>query len=203
MGNTDQEKSGTPKKSKITRLDVLWVILVVFLLIPSVRKELSTYFIRFTLSKAKIKSVIIPESLSPADLQWEFTDSVSHNYTLKDFRGQRIFLNFWATWCAPCRAEMPSIQELYNKSKDSTVFIMVCFEPRDAINSYITKVGLKIPVYYCRQKPTGNLLFQSFPTTFVISKEGRIIYKRSSAANYNSEEIIELLNGSKNKQNGK
>jgi thiol-disulfide isomerase/thioredoxin len=203
MENTDPQKNGKPKKSNISRQDIFWLILIIILLLPPVRKGLSTYFIRFTLSKPKIENIVHPESLLQADLQWEFTDSVINTYTLNNFRGKRIFLNFWATWCAPCRAEMPSIQSLYNVTKDSAVFIVVCFEPRSTINAYFDRHGPKIPIYYCRQGPTGNLLFHSFPTTFIVSKEGKIIFKQARAANYNSEQIKELLIGPKSIQNGK
>jgi thiol-disulfide isomerase/thioredoxin len=200
MKNADQQTGEIKKKSKVTKQDLIIVILIIIVLIPSVRKTISTFIVRLTLSKPKIENLSYQIPLSDSDLHWQFLDSASKSYTLKDFQGKRIFLNFWATWSPSSRAEMLSIQKLYNATKDSTVFILISFEEKDIVYDYINQTGLKLPVYFCSEKSTGKLQFQTFPTSYIITEDSLILYKISGAANYNSEEFIRILNTPKKLQ---
>jgi thiol-disulfide isomerase/thioredoxin len=115
------------------------------------------------------------------------------------FRGKVIFLNMWATWCGPCRAEMPSIQELYNKvNHDSIIFIMLSLdtdEHHQKVVQYVANKEFTFPVY----QPSGYLPEQlqvpSIPTTFVIARDGKIKSKNIGTANYNTEKFKGFLEG--------
>jgi thiol-disulfide isomerase/thioredoxin len=200
MKNVDQQAGDIKKKSKVTRQDLIIVILIIIVLIPPVRKTISTFLVRLTLSKPKIENVSNQIPLSDSDLHWQFVDSASKSYTLKDFQGKRIFLNFWATWSVSSRAEILSIQKLYNAAKDSTVFILISFEEKDIVYDYLKNAGLNLPVYFSREKPMGKLQFQTLPTSYVITEDALILHKQSGAANYNSEELIRILNTPKKLQ---
>ena len=117
--------------------------------------------------------------------------SFNYDFVLKDLKGNRVnfadykgkvvFLNLWATWCGPCRAEMPGIHKLYEKLKGEPVeFVMLSIDNDKAlpkVESYITTNKFTFPVFM----PSGYLAEQlqvpSIPTTFIISKEGKIIMK--------------------------
>jgi thiol-disulfide isomerase/thioredoxin len=113
-------------------------------------------------------------------------------------KGKVVFLNLWATWCGPCRAEMPTIQQLHNEIKDTNVvFVILSIDQGDRamqkVNSYITKNQFTFPVYVHPTQPQGELAVPSIPTTYVISKSGTIAHTEVGMRNYNNERFKKYL----------
>ncbi|WP_353959608.1 TlpA family protein disulfide reductase [Echinicola jeungdonensis] len=98
---------------------------------------------------------------------------------LKDYKGKTLFINLWATWCAPCRAEMPHIASLYEKVKDqeNLEFLMLALD--DDFNKsekYVDAEGFGFPVFQAIGRISPSLHSQSIPTTLVVNKEGKIVF---------------------------
>ena len=100
--------------------------------------------------------------------------------TLADSHGKVILLNFWATWCGPCRAEIPDLIELQNKYKDKLQILglVVDDDDADAIKEFVEKFGINYPVAIS----SNDIRFQyggiaALPTSFVLDSEGRIVQK--------------------------
>lgn len=119
-----------------------------------------------------------------ADL--ELTDQFGNTHTLSDYKGKVIFLNFWATWCGPCRNEMPDIQKLYDEysaqGEDAEVVILGIAGPgigqeksAEEIADFMTENGYTYPVL---MDTSGEMFTQygisAFPTTFMIDKDGNV-----------------------------
>ncbi len=131
----------------------------------------------------------------------------NYNFTLKTMDGQKVdfetlkgkvvFLNLWATWCGPCRAEMPGIHKLYEKTKsDDIAFVMLSLDKdtdQNKVSAYIKKNNFSFPVYM----PSGNMSTQlnvpSIPTTFIISKDGKVAHQKIGSTNYDTEKYRKLL----------
>ncbi len=116
---------------------------------------------------------------------------------LSAFKGDVIFLNFWATWCPPCIAEMPNIQALYEQYKDNDAlkFVMVSLdEDSEKARQFLKDKGFTFDAY--RLGGSRAEVFQSniIPTTYVISKDGRLASKRQGMANYNTTAFKNFLN---------
>lgn len=114
---------------------------------------------------------------------------------LKSFKGKKVFVNLWATWCGPCRREMPSIEALYNKTKGKKVeFVMLSLDDdfNKAIN-YKSTNKLTMPMYY----PAGNMpaLFNvdGIPATFVFDEKGELIKTIQGSTNYDTQDFVNLL----------
>lgn len=122
--------------------------------------------------------------LLPA-IDFTLTDQYGVTHTFSDYKGKTVFLNFWATWCPPCRAEMPDIQKIYEEYQDagddSVVILGVAApdyggeESQGEIVAFLEENGYTYPVVM----DAGGALFQqygiySYPTTFMIDKEGNI-----------------------------
>jgi len=120
----------------------------------------------------------------------------------RDLKGKVIFLNLWATWCGPCRAEMPSIQKLYSAAaSDSIVFIMLSIDKRGdepKIEKYLQEKRLTLPVYRPIESLPEKLKVPSIPTTFVIDKKGNIVYEKVGVANYDTNRFKDFLNSLSN-----
>jgi thiol-disulfide isomerase/thioredoxin len=143
----------------------------------------------------------------PAEPEIASNTMFDYSFMLKDlnnakidvsaYKGKVIFLNLWATWCGPCRAEMAGIQQLYSKvNKDDVVFIMLSLDregQQQKIKSYIDSKQFSFPVFM----PTGNLPQQlqvpSIPTTFIIDKSGKIVTKKVGSTNFDTQEYKTLL----------
>ncbi len=122
-------------------------------------------------------------------IDFTLTDQYGNEHTLSDYKGKVVFLNFWATWCPPCKEEMPHIEELYkeyNLNEDEIVILGVANpkteeypnnqdEEADKIIEFLDDNQYTFPVVF---DETGDLLNQyhitAFPTTFMIDKEGNI-----------------------------
>ena len=126
-------------------------------------------------------------TLTPAPLSdFELTDQFGNTHTLAAYEGKVIFLNFWATWCGPCRNEMPDIQKLYEEysaqGEDAEVVILGVAGPgigqegsADEIASFMEENGYTYPVL---MDESGEMFSQygisAFPTTFMIDKDGNV-----------------------------
>ncbi|MFV1950819.1 MAG: TlpA disulfide reductase family protein, partial [Nitrospinota bacterium] len=104
-----------------------------------------------------------------------------NNVTLSELRGKVVFLNFWATWCATCREEMPSMEKLYQRFKDDDfemLTINIDKSGKSAAGPYTKELGLTFPVLL---DPDGKVsrMYQltGVPETFIIGKNGVIVYK--------------------------
>lgn len=114
-------------------------------------------------------------------------------------RGKVLFVNMWATWCGPCRIEMPSIQQLYEDTDTtSVVFLMISVDrqgDREKVEKYIGNHGFTFPVY----TPVGALPemldVPSIPTTMVVSPDGKIAMQKAGAANYDTRRFRKFLQG--------
>lgn len=117
-------------------------------------------------------------------------------WSLSKQKGKVVFVNFWATWCAPCREEMPSMQRLYAKlPKDK--FKMVALYNRDKpelVKNFITKLGITIPILDDQQNILGERYgLTGLPETFIVDKKGVIREKFIGPKEWDSPEIIDLL----------
>lgn len=115
---------------------------------------------------------------------------------LSQFKGKKVFVNLWATWCPPCRAEIPSIEKLSAKTdKNKAVFIMLSLDDNfDKAKSFATKNNMSLPVYF----PAANLpqLFavQGIPATFIFNEKGELVHRQDGSTDYDTKQFFEMLN---------
>lgn len=117
---------------------------------------------------------------------------------LRDFEGKTIFLNFWATWCPPCIAEMPNIQKLYTDFQDAEdiVFVMLSLdEDPEKARAFMERKEFTMPVYFLAGRQPGVYNSTVVPTTYVISPDGYIVTEKRGMANYNTTSFREFLSG--------
>ncbi len=133
------------------------------------------------------------KKLSDNDYLWKISNLQGEDFNLGDFKGKVIFLNFWATWCPPCRAEMPGIQELYNDYKDKVSFILVSNETPGKIIPFLNSKSFNLPVYTPLYQTPQIFESNSIPTTFIISKDGKIVLKDTGAKKWDGQKARILL----------
>jgi thiol-disulfide isomerase/thioredoxin len=125
----------------------------------------------------------------------DFSAELSNGSKIKltDLAGKAVFLNFWATWCGPCRMEMPSMETLYQELKDEGLEILAVDvqEGKKDVIDFITSYKLTFPAAL---DPTGNIAaiygIEAFPTTYIIDRNGGIITRVVGAVDWNTPELI-------------
>ena len=112
-----------------------------------------------------------------------------------DLRGKVVFVNFWATWCPPCKAEMPGIQELYEEVKsDDIVFVMLSRdrEFQKAID-FKHDEEYSFPVFAAASNIPQQFTGSAIPRTYVLNKKGEVVSAKSGMAKYNTDSFKNFL----------
>jgi len=126
----------------------------------------------------------------------QFSDLDNNIFTIQDFKGKNLFINYWATWCNPCLAEMPYMAELYEnyQYQDDLIFLYLSREKLDTIKNYIPKDESlqNLPIY---KIVTDDEFFATsgIPTTFIVNSKGEVVVKDVGSAFWNDESVFKFL----------
>ena len=117
------------------------------------------------------------------------------NLNLEELEGKVVFINHWATWCPPCRAEMPSMAQLYTDYQDRVSFLFITDESAAVVAPYYKKYGFNFPTYNPASRIPNEINSSSLPATFILDKNGRVALEEFGAADWNSASIRKVLDG--------
>src|SRR5665647_575546 len=125
-------------------------------------------------------------------------DMDAKKFSLKDYRGKVVLLNFWATWCPPCRREMPSIERLYQnfKGKDFVVLAVNQMEDGDQVFTYTgeLEVAPTFPILFDKSSDVARAYgVLGLPTTYLIDKEGNIRFRAIGGREFDHPEVEKLI----------
>lgn len=185
-------------KNKIVSriINVLLIGLVAALVfIPSFKAKVLNGLISIGLFKPDIERPAQSTSSSGTS-NIEFIKSDGSLVHSDSFKGKVVFINFWATWCPPCIAEMPSINNLYlkNKHNPNIIFLMVDADnDLKTASSFMNKKGYALPLATTNSPVPAQWFKETLPTTVVLDKEGNIAYHHKGIANYETEEFQQFL----------
>lgn len=193
LSNLERGPGGEVAKRKKRRLrpsDIIFWALIILLLIPSTRSVIlgGVAKVRVAIFTPSLKAVDGP-LIQDGDWAWGLTSLDGQTRTLADFRGQVVLVNSWATWCPPCRAEMPSLEKLYQEYGDKVSMILVTQEEAAVVKEYIDKKGFSFPVYISRGGYPQAFSSKSIPTTFIVNKKGQVVFQRSGAFDWNNNKV--------------
>lgn len=131
-----------------------------------------------------------------AHTDFDFMDEKGNVQNTSSLRGKVVFINFWASWCPPCRAEFPSIEKLYSTFKDnSDVFFLTVNEDNDPATgkAYLEKEEFSVPLYQSNSNVPEEVYSGALPTTVVLDKNGKIRYHNTGFANYASDKFMKQI----------
>lgn len=186
------------KKSLLTKKNIvnalfIGLFLTIFL-VPSAKALVMQGLMEIGLFKP---SLTTQKSSTSVDLSTvKFKDVNNKVVSLGDLEGKVVFLNFWATWCPPCLAEMPSINKLHQQFVgDSNVVFLLIDADSDFKKSqgYLDRKNYKLPLFTFASDIPDVLFKGSLPTTIVFDKKGRIAYNGVGAANYASPKFLSFI----------
>jgi len=136
------------------------------------------------------------ENLPAPDFTLEDIDA--KKFSLKDYRGKVIMLNFWATWCPPCRREMPSMERLHQKfaNKDFVVLAVNQMEDGDQVFTFTGDLGvdLTLPILFDKDSSVSHAYgVMGLPTTYVIDKKGNVRFRAIGGREFDHPEVEKLI----------
>lgn len=165
----------------------LLVVIGAILAIPSSRNFLKNTFF-------PIATVESAATISDVDFDMDLKGINTPNTNLKNLRDKTIFLNYWGTWCAPCRKEWPTIQAMYDTRKDKMNFVLIAMkDEEEAVVKFLKENNYNVPVYIAQSPISEKILPKAFPTTFLLDKGGRILLKEDAYKDWNSESALEFI----------
>ncbi|MDF9797009.1 thiol-disulfide isomerase/thioredoxin [Catalinimonas alkaloidigena] len=186
---------------KKIRKNIDWILLTVFISVVYLggwQAEVFGFLQRGILATGVFNASVDKKDISDQTPQLNFVlaDINGEKIQLEDYKGKTVFINFWATWCPPCRAEMPGIKALYSQlnQKDDIVFITISedVDKQKAVD-YISKQSVQLPLFFPISKLPEGFSHQSIPATYVVSPEGHIVYEHEGMANYDNDTFKEFL----------
>jgi thiol-disulfide isomerase/thioredoxin len=134
-----------------------------------------------------------PRSAPPVS----FTDLMGKTVALQDFAGKVVLVNLWATWCAPCRREMPSLERLQNRLGDKIAILAISEDMggAKAVGAFVAKLGLKrIKPYLDPKSAVGNAFkVDGLPTSFLIDREGKLQGRVEGEAEWDSPKMLAVI----------
>lgn len=189
------------KKMRIsTVITVLLGVLVVVLLVsPGTKAWVSRGLMKAGLFKPDLEqpnesaSTPVNTSRKPSVF---FADGDGNRIDVTNQEGKVVFINFWATWCPPCIAEMPTIDKLYQRFKDNdqVVFVMADVDGQfEKSAQFVQQKKWSLPVHIPAGEIPAAWLGGSIPTTIILDKHGEVAAKHEGMADYSRPEVAEFL----------
>jgi thiol-disulfide isomerase/thioredoxin len=146
--------------------------------------------------QAPLGEFIPSSSLRPAP-QIGFADPEGEAVSLRDFSGKLLLVNLWATWCAPCRHEMPSLDRLQTRLGDKITILAISEDMggSKAVTPFIAKLGLKALKTYLDPKNAVGQAFKvdGLPTSFLIDRQGRVLGRVEGEAEWDSPKMLGVI----------
>lgn len=114
---------------------------------------------------------------------------------LENLKGKKVFVNLWASWCPPCKREMPSIAKLYKSIDTNKVaFVMISLDDKfEKAKAFVRSAKLHLPIFYPAENLPALFYVEGIPATFIFDENGELIKRVDGGSNYNTSEFKTLL----------
>lgn len=173
---------------------LFFIAVLVLLFNPSAKATLIQGLMKVGLFQPDIDNPIGKTVIAIPDAVFQRPDGSKLH--LANLKGKVIFINFWATWCPPCIAEMPSINSLYEKLKGNKNIEFIIVDADHNFSKsvpFMQKRRFTMPLYQLAGNVPPGLVNNSIPATTIIDKDSRIVFHQDGSADYSNPKIAEYL----------
>jgi len=170
-------------------LNILLVGILILMLIPYTRQHIQVIVHKGIALINPVKSIAKENRDVFKEYNTILINEQGKGFSLSKAKDKVIVINFWATWCAPCIAEMPSFQELYDAYKDEVVFLFISTDDMETVSKFKKQKSYTFPVFHATEEFYEHFEVSSIPKTFIINKQGEIVINKSGAVNWYSQDI--------------
>lgn len=192
------KSTASKKKSSILTKKSIGLFIFLFALV------LLLFFEHFNESPISVRQVQVGETREEEKAEagykaprFTLKNLQDHPHSLEDYKGQVVILNFWATWCAPCRVEMPSFETLYRRYRDDGLVILAVSIDKirlEGVREFADQYQLSFPILLDTEGEVEKL-YPSFtiPATFIIDKSGHVVTQVDGAKNWESQQTFDAV----------
>ena len=191
------------KKKKSVKKEIIeWAIflgIIGFLFGTGLHTPVFGFIQGLILKTGIIQPSIERDDVVRADYDFVLVDTQGQRVPFSTFEDKVVFVNFWATWCPPCVAEMPDIQGLYEEmDRGNIAFVMISLDDSfQKAKDFVERKDFDFPIYQLASPLPQVYESTAIPTTYVISPQREIVVAKSGMAKYNTRKFREFLNGLK------
>ncbi|WP_374957679.1 TlpA family protein disulfide reductase [Gilvibacter sp.] len=171
--------------------NILWLLAIVLLLVPQTGTPIKATIQR--LFAFAPDSLPEEEQLTLNTYHWPLKTLSGEDVNFVESEGKVVVVNFWATWCPPCIAEMPALQKLYDDYNEKVEFYFVSNESAEKLKAFMQKKGYELPVYIQEYAAPKGLRSNALPTTAVIDKSGKVVLLETGAKAWDAPEFYLFL----------
>ena len=169
--------------------NLLFFVFVLLLLIPQTRMPIQVFLQRsFSFSPSFTEE---SKRNQLTNYEWYLSDTENQVIDFSESKGKFVFVSFWATWCPPCVAEMPSIQEFYEAYGNEIDFYLVAKDASESVEKFMQKNEYTFPIVYEASPTLRELATNSLPTSYLISPSGELLIQKTGAADWASPSFFE------------
>lgn len=179
------------KRPKLSSL--LFAAFIVLLLIPQTQMPIQVAVNQVKLWVWSPSELDVDDQTRLLPFTYLMSDLKGTSQTVEIGQGKVVFISYWATWCPPCIAELPSIEQLYSDYGDQVDFVLLTHEDSEVVRRFLEKKGLDLPVFTPRMQAPEQLYSRSIPTNYLIDGTGKILIKETGAADWNSIRVRAVL----------
>jgi thiol-disulfide isomerase/thioredoxin len=173
-------------------------LLLLFIFSTDAKSWVLQQLVTIGVFRAEIKNDAPAKNVAGQTISFLFNGEDGKAVSTSGLKGKVVFINFWATWCPPCRAEMPSLNALYNKLKDDDRFVFLFInedENASKAKAYLQNNRYAFPFVTRAGNIPTEIFSGTLPTTVILNKEGNVVMKHEGLANYNADKFLKQLNG--------
>ena len=181
------------KRKRPSLSNLLFGLFIVLLLIPQTRTPIQVAVNQLKMFVFSPSAMDENEQTQIPPFEYQLRDVHGDYKSISIGKGKVSFISYWATWCPPCIAELPSIQKLYSAYGDQLNFMLLTNEDPEVVQRFIDKKGFTLPIYFSNMQTPEALDSNSLPTNYIIDSEGKIVVKEKGAADWDSKKVRDLL----------
>ncbi len=171
--------------------NTIFVVLLVLFFVPNTRGMMQIFLTRiFSFSPGLVE---VNERANVVSYEWKLHGVNTESINFNRAKGKVVLINYWATWCPPCIAEMPSLQKLYNDYKDEVEFLFITMDDDPELNKFMDDKNYYYPIYRSLSETPKPFNGKTLPTTYLIGKSGSVVINKVGAADWNTAKVRETI----------
>lgn len=146
-------------------------------------------------AQAMLEAPILPAATPLHRLEGTFVDLHGQKKSFADLQGKVVLVNIWATWCSPCRAEMPSLERLWKIFRENENVGVYCISQEKAktVSNHPLGRNLDLPLYVFSSGMPKELQSEGIPATFIFDRDGRMVFSHTGMARWDAPEVVSYL----------